>query len=245
FTPTTPPLSQPSVHTYPQFTPTRHLPLHTLSCATSPPSTPPCSSLLLTTHQVRNALKKKNRARKAAGPDGISSRLLKSCADQLCGIFGAKDTAPQGAQQLQAGSSDVSSDEDAGETGPRPSAPAVHSTPSSPGCWGQAAASWGGSSPHYMDFGLPHTQRPQFVRVQGFESDRLLCSTWVLRRERFWLLSCSVHPLHCRLLVHNTPSCHLQKFSDDSLLLLASSQMGTTESTEDLFRTLRTGACGW
>ncbi|KAI3358981.1 hypothetical protein L3Q82_015364, partial [Scortum barcoo] len=25
--------------------------------------------------------------------------------------------------------------------------------------WGQAAASWGGpSSPHYMDFGLPHTQ---------------------------------------------------------------------------------------
>uniref|UniRef100_A0A674NYW7 Reverse transcriptase domain-containing protein n=1 Tax=Takifugu rubripes TaxID=31033 RepID=A0A674NYW7_TAKRU len=28
-----------------------------------------------------------NRARKATGPDGISSRLLKSCADQLCGIF--------------------------------------------------------------------------------------------------------------------------------------------------------------
>ncbi|KAI3368378.1 hypothetical protein L3Q82_008084 [Scortum barcoo] len=59
---------------------------HSVLC-TSPPSTPPCSSLLLTTHQVRNALKK-NRARKAAGPDGISSRLLKSCADQLCGIFG-------------------------------------------------------------------------------------------------------------------------------------------------------------
>ncbi|KAI3375723.1 hypothetical protein L3Q82_003727 [Scortum barcoo] len=139
-----------SVHTYPQFTPTQTLPdtstSHSVLCP-SPPSTPPCSSLLLTTHQVRNALKK-NRARKAAGPDGISSRLLKSCADQLCGIFrytfnlslklgrvpqaledvlhrpSAKDTAPQGAQQLQAGSSDVSSDEDAGETGPRPSAPA-------------------------------------------------------------------------------------------------------------------------
>ncbi|KAI3370902.1 hypothetical protein L3Q82_007411 [Scortum barcoo] len=77
----------------PQFTPTlsSHLPppdtatSHSVLC-TSPPSTPPCSSLLLTTHQVRNALKK-NRARKAAGPDGISSRLLKSCADQLCGIF--------------------------------------------------------------------------------------------------------------------------------------------------------------
>ncbi|KAI3351492.1 hypothetical protein L3Q82_020340, partial [Scortum barcoo] len=107
----------------------------------------PAASLLLTSHQVRNALKK-NRARKAAGPDGISSRLLKSCADQLCGIFGytfnlslklgrvpqlwktscivpvPKTPHPQGAQQLQAGSSDVSSDEDAGETGPRPSAPA-------------------------------------------------------------------------------------------------------------------------
>ncbi|KAI3357963.1 hypothetical protein L3Q82_002955 [Scortum barcoo] len=59
---------------------------HSVLC-TPPPSTPPCSSLLLTSHQVRNALKK-NRARKAAGPDGISSRLLKSCADQLCGIFG-------------------------------------------------------------------------------------------------------------------------------------------------------------
>ncbi|TWW62754.1 hypothetical protein D4764_04G0014010 [Takifugu flavidus] len=51
-----------------------------------PPPTPPCSSLSLTTHQVRKALKK-NRARKVMGPDGISSRLLKSCADQLCGIF--------------------------------------------------------------------------------------------------------------------------------------------------------------
>ncbi|KAI3367838.1 hypothetical protein L3Q82_026684, partial [Scortum barcoo] len=54
-----------------------------------------------------------------------------------------------------------------------------HSTPSSPGCcWGQAAASWGGSSPHFLDSGLDYlTHRPQFVRVQGFESDRLLCST--------------------------------------------------------------------
>ncbi|KAI3376605.1 hypothetical protein L3Q82_017037 [Scortum barcoo] len=75
-----------SFHTYPQFTPTGHF--HFTLCPVHlPPSTPPCSSLLLTTHQVRNALKK-NRARKAAGPDGISSRLLKSCADQLCGIFG-------------------------------------------------------------------------------------------------------------------------------------------------------------
>ncbi|KAI3357227.1 hypothetical protein L3Q82_015684 [Scortum barcoo] len=37
---------------------------------------PPCSSLLLTTHQVRNALKK-NRARKAAGPDSTDPRCVK------------------------------------------------------------------------------------------------------------------------------------------------------------------------
>ncbi|KAJ0033829.1 hypothetical protein NQD34_000936 [Periophthalmus magnuspinnatus] len=30
---------------------------------------------------------KKIRPRKAAGPDGISSRLLKSCADELCGVM--------------------------------------------------------------------------------------------------------------------------------------------------------------
>ncbi|TWW81704.1 hypothetical protein D4764_01G0015190 [Takifugu flavidus] len=58
---------------------------HSSPCP-SPPPTPPCSSLSLTPHQVRMALKK-NRARKATGSDGISPRLLKSCADQLCGIF--------------------------------------------------------------------------------------------------------------------------------------------------------------
>ncbi|XP_049901791.1 uncharacterized protein LOC126391221 [Epinephelus moara] len=51
-----------------------------------PPSTqPPCSSLSFTTCQVRDQLKK-IKTRKAAGPDGISSRLLKSCVDQLYGI---------------------------------------------------------------------------------------------------------------------------------------------------------------
>ncbi|KAI3357032.1 hypothetical protein L3Q82_003661 [Scortum barcoo] len=62
---------------------------------------------------------------------------------------------------------------------------------------GQAAASWGGPSPHYMDFGLPHSQ------------DHSL--------ERFWLLSCS--PSTLQTFQYNTPSCHLQKFSDDSAVV--------------------------
>ncbi|KAI3362860.1 hypothetical protein L3Q82_001901 [Scortum barcoo] len=85
------------------------------------------------------------------------------------------------------------------------------------------------------------THRPQFVRVQGFESDRLLCSTGAPQGSGSG--SFPVHPLHCRLF----STTHHHVISRSSLmtlmLLLASSQMGTTESTEDLFRTLRTGAC--
>lgn len=36
-------------------------------------------------NKVRNQLKK-TKIRKAAGPDGISSRLLRDCADQLCQV---------------------------------------------------------------------------------------------------------------------------------------------------------------
>ncbi|KAI5090955.1 hypothetical protein C0J45_19816 [Silurus meridionalis] len=43
-------------------------------------------TLPLTEAQVRMELRK-IKARKAAGPDGISSRLLKTCVDQLCGIL--------------------------------------------------------------------------------------------------------------------------------------------------------------
>lgn len=51
----------------------------------SPPTQIPSSSLSLTTVQVRKELRRIKR-RKAAGPDGVSARILKSCADQLCGI---------------------------------------------------------------------------------------------------------------------------------------------------------------
>ena len=55
------------------------------SAPVSSPPPPTDDTLSLTTNQVRRELQK-CKARKAAGPDGISSRLLKSCADQLCGI---------------------------------------------------------------------------------------------------------------------------------------------------------------
>ncbi|KAI3355649.1 hypothetical protein L3Q82_004187 [Scortum barcoo] len=130
-------------------------PVHCSSCAPSPSHD---LQLTPTRHfqftQVRNALKE-NRARKAVGPDSISStdythspEVLRrpavwdfwvGCTFNLslklervpqlwktsCIVPVPKTPHPKGAPQLQAGSSDVSSDEDAGETGPRPSAPAV------------------------------------------------------------------------------------------------------------------------
>ncbi|KAI4901268.1 hypothetical protein NFI96_028900 [Prochilodus magdalenae] len=47
----------------------------------------PRSSLTITTSQVRSELRK-IKTRKAAGPDGISSRLLMSCAKELCSVAG-------------------------------------------------------------------------------------------------------------------------------------------------------------
>ncbi|KAI3367007.1 hypothetical protein L3Q82_009639 [Scortum barcoo] len=158
----------------------------------------------------------------AAELDGFTllwvDRSKESALEDVLHRPSAKDTAPQGAQQLQAGSSDVSSDEDAGETGPRPSAPAVHSTPSSPGCWWDKLQ-LAGVDHHLTTWILDYlTHRPQFVRVQGFESDRLLCSTWCSAGNGSG--SFPVHLLlHCRDFSHKTSSCHLQKFSDDSAVV--------------------------
>ncbi|KAI3364079.1 hypothetical protein L3Q82_010908 [Scortum barcoo] len=269
------PLSRPSVHTYhsPPLTTLRsHLPdtatSHSVLC-TSPPSTPPCSSLLLTTHQVRNALKK-NRARKAAGPDGISSRLLKSCADQLCGIFRytfnlslklwrvpqlwktscivpvPKTPHPKELNSYRPVALTshlmktlerlvlahlrplVSSFMDPLQFAYQPLT-SGWMMPSSTS-FTPPSLTWRrpGSTVRIMFFdfssafntiqprllgdklqlaGVDHhlttwildylTHRPQFVRVQGFESDRLLCSTWCSAGNGSG--SFPVHPLHCRL----------------------------------------------
>ncbi|KAI3352199.1 hypothetical protein L3Q82_005165 [Scortum barcoo] len=55
-----------------------------LQCSSPPP--PPSPNLFTpTVDQVRTQLKK-IKARKATGPDGISFRLLRDCADQLCQV---------------------------------------------------------------------------------------------------------------------------------------------------------------
>ena len=54
--------------------------------AATPLHPPALSSLILTEHEVRRTLKAVN-PRKAVGPDGVSGRVLRDCADQLAGIF--------------------------------------------------------------------------------------------------------------------------------------------------------------
>ena len=106
---------------------------------------PPSPNLSLSANHVRKELKK-IKVKKAAGPDDISSRLLKPCVDQLCGtvehVFNlslklgsfttmenllrgasAKDAAPKGPQQIQASCADIPPDEDTGTTGACPSPP--------------------------------------------------------------------------------------------------------------------------
>ena len=58
----------------------------TSSSATKTIIPPGDQPLILATSEVYNTLSRVN-ARKAAGPDGISGRVLRACAEQLAGVF--------------------------------------------------------------------------------------------------------------------------------------------------------------
>lgn len=66
------------------FTP--HYPTSQITIANSTEHLTTKLSFTVTVNQVRGELKRL-KMRKAAGPDGISPRLLRSCADQLCDIL--------------------------------------------------------------------------------------------------------------------------------------------------------------
>ncbi|TWW71601.1 RNA-directed DNA polymerase from mobile element jockey [Takifugu flavidus] len=287
-----PPLSVPATHcsSCPPSSPSlmnfsSHIPdtSHPGPCP-SPPPTPPCSSLSLTPHQVRKALKK-NRARKATGPDSISSRLLKSCADQLCGIFShmfnlslrlgrvpqlwktccivpvPKTPHPKELNSYRPVALTshlmktlerlildhlrplVSSFMDPLQFAYQPSIGVddaviylLHTS--------LTHLEKAGSTVRIMFFdfssafntiqprllgdklevaGVDHhlttwildylTQRPQFVRVKGSQSDRLLCSTGVPQGT---VLAPFLFTLYTADFSYSTSSCHLQMFSDDS-----------------------------
>ncbi|KAI3355495.1 hypothetical protein L3Q82_018337 [Scortum barcoo] len=207
----------------------------------SPPSTPPCSSLLLTSHQVRNVEEEQGQESSRSGwhqlqapevlrrpavwdfwvhiqPEPEAGESATTLEDVLHRPS-AKDTAPQGAQQLQAGSSDVSSDEDAGETGPRPSVSAqlVSSFMDPLQFVYHPDIGVDDAVIYLLHFSLTHLEKAgSTVRIMALSRIGFSAAP-VLRRERFWLLSCS--PLYTADFSYNTPSCHLQKFSDDSAVV--------------------------
>ncbi|KAI3365382.1 hypothetical protein L3Q82_010465 [Scortum barcoo] len=98
---------------------------------------------------------------------------------------------------------------------PSPGAELLHG----PGCSSPTSLTSGWMMPSSTSFTSPPslTWRRWLEALQGFESDTIH------------------HKIH-----HHV----ISRSSLMTLLLLASSQMGTTQSTEDLFRTLRTG-CLW
>ncbi|KAM9812661.1 uncharacterized protein ACBT44_011751 isoform 1-T1 [Syngnathus typhle] len=77
--PATPPPRPPSPFSTPPNPPTIPPAAHP-----TPPTTPP-PSMVLSTAQVERGLARL-KVKKATGPDGITSRLLRSCSGQLCGI---------------------------------------------------------------------------------------------------------------------------------------------------------------
>ncbi|XDV33499.1 hypothetical protein PO909_003895 [Leuciscus waleckii] len=80
-TSTLPSLTLGSEPFYISSTPTPPYPIPQIKATHSPEH--PTTKLSLTVNQVRGELRRL-KMRKAAGPDGISPRLLRSCADQLC-----------------------------------------------------------------------------------------------------------------------------------------------------------------
>ncbi|TWW57314.1 putative RNA-directed DNA polymerase from transposon BS [Takifugu flavidus] len=274
-----PPLSVPAIHcsscppspSLMNFSPYIPDTSHPGPCP-SPPLTPPCSSLSLTPHQVRKALKK-NMARKATGPDGISSRLLKSCADQLCGIFShmfnlslklgrcrktphPKELNSYGPVALTSHLMKTLERLILDHLRPLVSSfmdPLQFAYQQSIGVddaviyllhTSLTHLEMAGSTVRIMFFdfssafntiqprllgdklqvaGVDHhlttwildylTQRPQFLRVKGSESDRLLCSTGVPQGT---VLAPFLFTLYTADFSYITSSCHLQKFSDDS-----------------------------
>ncbi|KAI3352035.1 hypothetical protein L3Q82_020850 [Scortum barcoo] len=226
--PTSTPLSlstaQPTSSSLCLHAPHHHQHLHHLWGSHHPPA-------FTTISTVRTQLKK-IKARKATGPDGISSRLLRDCADQLCQvvcyIFNLSLSLERVPFAYQPGigvddaviyllQRSLSHLEDAGNTVRitffdfssafntiHPSLLRVKLERA--GASDQLAA-W---VTNYL------TDRPQFVRLQDCVSDVVVCSTGAPQGT---VLSPFLFTLYTSDFTYSTDSCHLQKFSDDTAIV--------------------------
>ncbi|KAI3351323.1 hypothetical protein L3Q82_005869 [Scortum barcoo] len=234
-----------------------------LQCSSPPP--PPSPNLFTpTVDQVRTQLKK-IKARKATGPDGISSRLLRDCADQLCQVVSyifnlslslervpvlwktscvvpvpktSQNFAPQGAQPLQTRGLNISPDEGTGEeSSSGTSAPCAFNTihPSLL----RVKLERAGASDQLAAWVTNYlTDRPQFVRLQDCVSDVVVCSTGAPQGTVLspFLFTLYTSGLH---VLHRTVAT--SRSSPMTLPLWDVCQRGTTVSTGRSSWTLSTG----
>ncbi|TWW54042.1 hypothetical protein D4764_0214270, partial [Takifugu flavidus] len=214
-----------------------------------PPGVTP--RLSITADQVRKELRR-TKTRKATGPDGINSRLLKDCADQLCGVLlhifnlslslervpllwktscvvpvpkTAHAREPNHFRPVALTSHLMKTMERIVLThlrqlvdskmdplqfayrGHLPAAPCLQHNPAI-----IAEREDGGSrsrlSPGCLDHRLPHQQTTV--------SEVVVCSTGALQGT---VLSPFLFTLYTSDFSHNSDSCHLQKFSDDTAIV--------------------------
>ncbi|KAI3374145.1 hypothetical protein L3Q82_006004 [Scortum barcoo] len=206
-------------------------------CSSPPP--PPSPNLLTpTVDQVRTQLKK-IKARKATGPDGISSRLLQDCADQLCQvvcyIFNLSLSLER-VPVLWKTSCVVPVPKTSHPKEPnhfRPVALTSHLMKAlerivlrhlrplcfqhDPPLTAQGEAGESGASDQLAAWVTNYlTDRPQFVRLQDCVSDVVVCSTGAPQGT---VLSPFLFTLYTSDFTYSTDSCHLQKFSDDTAIV--------------------------
>ncbi|KAI3366512.1 hypothetical protein L3Q82_000642 [Scortum barcoo] len=177
----------------------------------SPPPPPSPNLFTPTVDQVRTQLKK-IKARKATGPDGISSRLLRDCADQLF----PKTLRPKELNHFRPVALTSHLMKDTGEDRPQAPLPPVLSTPIHPSL-PRVKLERAGASDQLAAWVTNYlTDRPQFVRLQDCVSDVVVCSTGAPQGT---VLSPFLFTLYTSDFTYSTDSCHLQKFSDDTAIV--------------------------
>ncbi|KAI3356197.1 hypothetical protein L3Q82_017181, partial [Scortum barcoo] len=229
--------------------PTPSILLYSTSLSAPPPSPPhpspssnirinPCPTV--TTGQVKRQLERLHQ-RKAAGPDGITPRILKTCASQLSPVLGhlynlslSQEKVPMlwktsclgsGPQEveairpgrLQTSCPHISCDEGPGETGLSPAEATVPFNTIQPLLLGEKLQVVMGVDDSMISWITDYlTGRPQFVRLGSVLSDVVVSDTGAPQGT---VLSPFLFTLYTTDFQYNSESCHLQKFSDDSAVV--------------------------
>ncbi|KAI4884870.1 hypothetical protein NFI96_029910, partial [Prochilodus magdalenae] len=131
-------------------------------------------------------------------------------------VESASDPTPQRPQQLQAGGTRITLDEDPGEIASCPPPPTVLSIPCQPMLL-KDKLECTGLDHHLTTWTLDYlTNRPQYMWTQDCQSDMVVCSTGAPQGT---VLAPLVFTLYTADFKYSSANCHLQKFSADSAIV--------------------------